>query len=277
MGEWGLRDPRRRDPAQSSLDKAFSDAYRRWKDEDPAPKPQQALPNSTVRWIADNYGSSVTKRCRMIADLIVLAYFFLLRVGEYTGSSRATRTVPLRRQDVKLWQGTVLLDHTLPLASLLAATSCTINLENQKNGIKCASLHHTSSGIPGFDPVHSVARLVHEIQHLPASTPLGTFQQDDGGLARITASEIGAVIKLGAIADNLPSVGFSIDRIGSHSLRSGGAVNLKLCGYDHDIIKKFGRWSSDTYLKYIQTQIGELTTGIAARMARLVRFHNVGP
>ena len=115
-----------------------------------------------------------------------------------------------------------------------------------------------------------------QIQDLPISTPLGTYQQEDGHLGRITASEVGAAIKLGAIADNLPARGFSIDRIGTHSLRSGGAVNLKLCGYDHDIIKKFGRWISDTYLTYIQMQIGELTTGIAARMARLVHFHNVG-
>ena len=86
---------------------------------------------------------------------------------------------------------------------------------------------------------------------------------------------MGAIIKLSAIADTLPSVGFSIDRIGSLSLRSGGAVNLTLCAYDHAIIKTFGRWGSDTYLNYIQTQIGELTSGIAARMACLVRFHTV--
>jgi len=277
MGEWGLCDPRRQDQAQSHLDKAFKDVFRRWKDEDPAPKPQQALPNSTVRWIADNYGVSISKRLRMVADLIVMAYFFLLRVGEYTRSSRPTRTIPLRRQDVKLWHGSILLDQSLPLHVLQSADSCTINLENQKNGQKCSSLHHTSSGVLGFDPVQAVVRLVHEIQDLPGSTPLGTFQHDNGQLGRITSEEVGAAIKLAALADNLPSVGFSIDRIGTHSLRSGGAVNLKLCGYDHDIIKKFGRWSSDTYLKYIQTQIGELTSGIAARMARIVRFHNVGP
>ena len=53
-------------------------------------------------------------------------------------------------------------------------------------------------------------------------------------------------------------------------------MNLKLDGQDHDMIKKLGRWSSDTYLKYIQSQIGELTAGIATRMARPMRFHYVG-
>ena len=78
------------------------------------------------------------------------------------------------------------------------------------------------------------------------------------------------------MADNLLTAGFDIKRIGSHSLRSGGAVNLKLNGYDHDMIKKLGRWSSNTYLHYIQNSIGELTSGVAASMATTLRFHRVG-
>ena len=77
-------------------------------------------------------------------------------------------------------------------------------------------------------------------------------------------------------ADRLGNAGFNLRRIGSHILRSGGAVNLKLNGYDHDIIKKLGRWSSNTYLHYIQNSIGELTTGVATKMATTLRFHRVG-
>lgn len=99
--------------------------------------------------------------------------------------------------------------------------------------------------------------------------------KEQGDPQHITATKIGAAIKLAALADGLPAHGFLIDLVGTHSLCSGGAVNLKLCGCDHDIIKKFGRWSSDTCLRYIQTQIGELTSGIAANMARLIRFHHV--
>jgi hypothetical protein len=49
-----------------------------------------------------------------------------------------------------------------------------------------------------------------------------------------------------------------------------------LNGYDHDIIKKLGRWSSNTYLHYIENYIGELTTGAATKMATTHRFHRVG-
>jgi hypothetical protein len=59
--------------------------------------------------------------------------------------------------------------------------------------------------------------------------------------------------------------------IEQHSIRADGAVQLtvKILGYDSDIIKKLGRWSGATYLRYIQTQIGQVTSGIAALMARV--------
>ena len=51
---------------------------------------------------------------------------------------------------------------------------------------------------------------------------------------------------------------------------------MKLVGYDDAMIKKLGRWSSNTYLLYIQSMIGELTAGVSsARMARPLRFFNV--
>ena len=80
---------------------------------------------------------------------------------------------------------------------------------------------------------------------------------------------------LGAAATGLYTSGYSRDRIGPHSLRASGAMALKLAGYDNDMIKKLGRWSSDTYLTYIHSQIGELTANVATRMARVLRFHNV--
>jgi hypothetical protein len=70
--------------------------------------------------------------------------------------------------------------------------------------------------------------------------------------------------------------GYTIARIGSHSLCSSGAKHLKLAGYDDDIIQKLSRWSSNTYLHYIQTQIRQLMAGVAQRMASVaLQFHIV--
>ena len=269
-------DPRRLHPAQTQLDIRFSRQFKEWRDQDPAPRPEHALPNSTVRWLAQMYSNSPLKKLNIIADLVVVAYFFLLRVCEYTKSSRVTRTVPLRRQDIQLWRNNRILPHTLPADELLLADAVTINLENQKNGEKGAVVHHTSSGQATFDPVKSMARLVIAIQTLPAGTQIGSFIDDHGSVQCIRPRQIVAAVRHAAMADNLLTAGFDIKRIGSHSLRSGGAVNLKLNGYDHDMIKKLGRWSSNTYLHYIQNSIGELTSGVAASMATTLRFHRVG-
>jgi hypothetical protein len=73
---------------QPFLDAQFADMIRVWKVEDPAPRPKQALPSSTIK----RRGS---------AGLVVVAYFFLLRVGEYTPTTlkkgSAKRTIPLRK------------------------------------------------------------------------------------------------------------------------------------------------------------------------------------
>ena len=115
-----------------------------------------------------------------------------------------------------------------------------------------------------------------ELRDLPESTALGTYYDRTGQPRRVTARDVRKGIHLAAVLDNLESQGYDLTRIGSHSLRSGGAVALKLAGYDSDVIKKLGRWSSDTYLIYTQSQIAQLTAGVSARMAQQLRFHNVG-
>jgi hypothetical protein len=149
-------------------------------------------------------------------------------------------------------------------------------LENQKNGHKNAILHHTSSGDALINPVTSVAILIHAMQHLPPDTPLGSFQGLPPHTQQITAREIRSAIHIRATDDHLIASGYTMARIGSHSLRSGGTMHLKLASYDNDIIQKLGRWSSNTYLHYLQTQISQLTAGVAQRMAALsLRFHIV--
>ena len=124
----GFRDPRRTDPGQHNLDECFSAYIRRCKSMDPTPRPQQALPSSTILWIAMHLGSSTSKRLRMAANLIILAFFFLLRVGEYTPSRQVRLTVPLRDKDLRLWRQGQVLDHRVPLAELLTADAVTIGL-----------------------------------------------------------------------------------------------------------------------------------------------------
>ena len=87
--------------------------------------------------------------------------------------------------------------------------------------------------------------------------------------------DITTMVRLAAVDLNLAERGFPPSRVGSHSLRAGGAVALAVNGASRDMIKKIGRWSSDTFLMYIHDQISHLTKGVAERMATPFPFTNV--
>ncbi len=54
------------------------------------------------------------------------------------------------------------------------------------------------------------------------------------------------------------------DMVGALSLQAGGAMALKLMGYQDSDIQKFGRWTSNTtWQMYIHSQIGQLSDGVA--------------
>ena len=236
---------------------------------------QQALPASIIAYLAEVTPRALESRTHIAGLLVVIAFFFLLRVGEYTKSgSQPTRTVPLRKSDVTLWSNGVRLDPEASLDNLLAADGGTVCLENQKNGFRGCTLHHHASGESRFCPVKALARVMFHMHGMPANTPLGTFRCE-GGTSQVTAADVRKLLRSAATQRGLEAHGFDLARIGTHSLRSGGAMALRLAGHDDATIKKLGRWSSNTYLIYIQTQVAQLSHGIATSMARRLHFHNV--
>ena len=271
-----LADPRRQTPGQPLLNPDISALCKRYKTEDPPPRPQMAVPSALIYHIAASFATSTIRKLHITGNLIIMAFFFLLRVGEYTPSSDQRQTVPLRKKDIRLWRGAEQLNNDADLMTLLSADNVTICLENQKNGDRMSTVHHQTSGDATLDPVRAVAHLLFAIRGMPDTTPLGTYHSTNGRVCQVRASAILAAVRLAALQCNLAAQGYDISRIGTHSLQSGGAMALKLAGYDHDMIRKLGRWNSDTYLHYIQSQIGELTAGVARSMARLTWFRNVG-
>jgi hypothetical protein len=89
----------------------------------------------------DVYGKSQCKKQRVTADLIITAYFFLLRVGEYTPTAarkgQKKCTIPLQPwQGIMFWKHDRVIPPGTSLQTLLEADGVTINLANQKNGKK---------------------------------------------------------------------------------------------------------------------------------------------
>jgi hypothetical protein len=161
---------------------------------------------------------------------------------------------------------------TSPLDVLLQADSVTLWMDNQKNGQRGATIHHTACP-GGFCPVKALARRVQSVlaQGRPDTTPLSFVR---AGL-HVVASNITALIHQAALETNLVAQGYDLKRVSTHSLRASGAMALKLQGVDDSLIMKLGRWTGLTFLTYIHSQIGALNTGLATKMAVRVHFINV--
>jgi hypothetical protein len=144
----GHPDPRKASPAQQHLDLPISRLLKSYRDEDPPPQPKLALPVSTIEATSRNY--LWTEHQHAAANLVTTAFFYLLRVGEYTlpACSRKRRTIPLWKCDIRLWQKGVLLHHSAGINTLLSADSAMICIANTKNGTKGAVVHHKAFGGP---------------------------------------------------------------------------------------------------------------------------------
>ena len=271
----GHPDPLRSSPAQQSFDLPIARLLKKYKDEDPPAEPKLAIPISTITAIATKYRWN--PHLEAVADLVIIAFFYLLRVGEYTTASnkKAKRTIALRDCDVRLWRKGQVIPHSAGRACLLMADSATICIAHTKNGTKGAVVHH-ECGIGPICPVAALARRIANMQGGPTTGSLSLVYHPSGRVTRVSDWDIGIAVRWGATYDRLLTRGYTLQRISSHSLRAGGAMTMKLNGASDSTIMQVGRWMSLTYLTYTHSQIGSLTAGLAVKMSTAFTFQNVG-
>jgi len=82
-----------------------------------------------------------------------------------------------------------------------------------------------------------------------------------------------------ALRDGVKAYGEAALRIdahelGTHSIRSGSAMAMYLGGVPVFAIMMIGRWSSDSFMKYIRTQIEEFTFDVSKRMRMMQEFRH---
>ncbi|KAG7346624.1 hypothetical protein IV203_005693 [Nitzschia inconspicua] len=242
--------------------------YRR---HDPSPKRKLALPHIAIKYLnvtrADN-----NPRYQAIHDLCTIAWFYLLRVGEYTQTTQTARrrTIQFRLEDVTLWNHTQVLCSTLPLQTLLSqCTAATLRISNQKNGRRNQVIHQEATRDVTC-PIAAIIRRVHHIrQHTSdPTTMLGTYFTGHKHVAKqVTVTDITTALKNTVQVLGLARYNITPADISSHSLRAGGAMALHLGGVPAHTIKILGRWSSDTFLIYIQEQITGFSAGLSTQMS----------
>jgi hypothetical protein len=271
----GYPDPRRL-YGSTGLDLPFSRLLKSYKATDPAPKPQLALPIRAIICVVNFYRAKQTLVASTVADLLTIAFFFLLRPGEYamTSARSKTRTVQFRRQDIRFFSDGTILPHSAPLAELQQADGVRLYLDNQKNGQRGSTMYHTALN-QAFCPVKALANRAHYLYSIApedASLPISYV----GNTHHVTTADITLAVRESVVLSGLLNSGYSPSRVSAHSLRASGAMALRLNNVGEDLIKKLGRWSSSTWLTYIHSQISSLSAGLSEKMTIHHVFYNVG-
>ena len=188
-------------------------------------------------------GSPADPRDIRVWIAICLGYFFLLRISEV--EELQYEDVQPRKGDewYHQWTGA-------DAASVLIRGSKT----DQFN-LGCIRTMHRAGGV--FCPV-GVMKL------------WSTLCSADPGCEklRVRREDIQLWLRLAAAEEGIP-----VDRVGTHSLRVGGATALFNAGYDLGMIQRFGRWSSAAFHGYLWDTFGATKGASAAMTSAYGKLH----
>ena len=238
-----------------------------YKKQDPPPNRVKPIPVPILQQVLAVALMGVSAFNIAVADMIAIAFFFLLRPGKCAGSS--TESAPFRLADVQLFQGPVRLDlETASDTALLSASFASLTFTTQKNGVRGEVIGLAHSGNPQFSPTLCIARrVIHLRRHnAPPETPLASvFIAQRQTFQPIKPSDITDVLRIACTAMG-PRFGFSPADISARSLRASGAMALLCAQVDTDIIRLLGRWRSDEMLRYLTVQAAPVMRDFSSRM-----------
>ena len=257
-----------------------------WAKEDPPTMkkmPVEAdVPEQILKWCLVATATSLMWAC---GDWCVIAFYWLLRIGEYTtkGTRNCSKqTEQFKMEDVTFFEEKeegkiVKLPWSADEKRIMQAESATLKLDNQKNGWKAVCVHHEANGDPFFCPVKALGRRYCDIRkHTDDRKELLSAYWVNGERHDLTDKDVRAALKKAATELNYPAErGIPIERIDTHSLRMGGANAMSLAGYTERQIQKMGRWRGKTFKEYIREELHCFSKGMSRSMKKLFKFVNV--
>lgn len=269
-----FRDNDRPNPTKDEdgqLGRLLSRQYRAYRNEDPNPVQQKALPICVLKEVAKN---QCTETRKAISQLSIGAFFFACRSCEYlkVPQEEKRRTQRLKLRNIRFFKNGRELKHSDP--NLDNADSVALTFEWQKKDVKFDTVSHMQSGDPLLNPVIQWAAVVKRIWSYPgatADTPVSAVWRY-GRIEDISSKELVEVLQAAVLAIGEDVLGIKKDEIGTHSLRSGAAMAMYLGECPVYTIMMIGRWSSDAFLRYIRKQVEQFSHNVSSRMIKF-QFH----
>jgi hypothetical protein len=215
---------------------------------DDPPRRVKPIPVTIILYIlAQAFGVPRNDEELAIADMIVIAFFFLLRPGEYTGTT--ADDTPFRLEDVALYIRDRRLDVlTASTAELDAATSVSYKFTTHKNGTRDEKLVQGLSGDSKCCPVKATARRIkyHRAKNSKPTVPIASYYHAHRRTA-IKAKYITDTLRH-VMTMNYHRTGIHATEVSARSLRAGGAMAMMCSKIDMNNICMMGRWHSDAMM-----------------------------
>ena len=196
--------------------------------------------------------------------LIVMAFYFLCRTGEYaSGGKDVDESTAFRFCDVIFGHADRQHKraHLASLNDVNRATAAQLEFTDQKNAVKGEKIGHLANYDNHLCPVAALRHIVTPlIEHnAPPTHPLHTVYDVHGKGPTVTPHLITALLRTAAaIVEHI--TGIPPVKISSYSLRAGGATALLVSGRDPYIIQLVDRWKSDAMIRYLHVQAMNLTS-----------------
>ena len=166
LGAWDIRKD-----ATGAIDFRLQRMLKAYKRQDLPPTRVKPLPITIVLFLLQRaYGRDRYEDRMAIADMICVAFFFLLRPGEYTGTT--TDNAAFQLADIALYVNDRQLDiMTAAYGDIENATSVGLIFTTQKNGVRNEKIMHGTSGHPLCCPVQAIIRrILHPRRHKAKNT-----------------------------------------------------------------------------------------------------------
>ena len=236
--------------------------------QDPPPKRVKPIPIQVVHALVEAAYAATNPDPPYLAiiDMICIAFFFLMRPGEYTKTNDNT---PFKLQDVKLYIGQVRLDYNNATdAQFTAVTAVSLTFTTQKNGVKGEVITHGRTGHPRTCPVRAVIRRLRYLlrNNLPVTSALCAYLDNTRRLRHVVSRDITTALRAGIALVGRDSLDIAPNEVEARSLRAGGATALLVAGVDTDTIQLLGRWRSDAMIRYLHIQANPVVRRYARDM-----------
>jgi hypothetical protein len=243
----GFNDPGRTEVGGPSL-RFLQRQYKCYKNLNANIKQQKVITASIIlKLISHANLPFATPAEKVASELAVGAFFFAMRLCESTDVSGPRRTKPLRLGHIRFFGNNKALDLLGP--TLLSATAISITFEFQKTNICHETVHQHATILPNLCSVKAWAKVVRRVLSYPGcdtKSLVSTVLTNDKRRL-VTSNFLATQLQAAAKRIGPDVLGLSHLDVGTHSIRSGGAMAMYVAGVPVFTIMLIGCWSSPSY------------------------------